>query len=310
MRNRKIRLGMLVLALVTGISFESHGQNSALNGTWVPETGDKSPFGELRLNNGRIDTDMFFKGTYTYSGGNIKITITDFYGALLPTEILVMGQLEPMRFYSRADFREGIRNSSILGALLISQAINEDEMIDALFQTETVAVSGGSRFKLFINGEMYVKKQAGASSGSGRQPQPAQPAAAPSMSAEAYFNRGCEYLDKRDFDRAIAEFTQAIRLNPNKAVYYGNRGVAYNRKGDYDRAIADFTAVLRINPNDDEAVKYLALVLDNRGLTSVIKGDLDRAIADFTEAVQLEPSNQNYRDDLRKTQDAKARQGR
>ena len=45
--------------------------------------------------------------------------------------------------------------------------------------------------------------------------------------------------DKGDYDRAIADFDQAIQLKPDYADAYYNRGIAYHDKGDYDRAIAD-----------------------------------------------------------------------
>jgi Flp pilus assembly protein TadD len=46
---------------------------------------------------------------------------------------------------------------------------------------------------------------------------------------------------KAVYDRAIADFTQAIRLDPNNAKAYRERGLAYNNKGDYDGAIGDCT---------------------------------------------------------------------
>jgi len=40
---------------------------------------------------------------------------------------------------------------------------------------------------------------------------------------------------KGDFDPAVADFAQAIRLKPDYAEAYCHRGTAYNRRGDYDR---------------------------------------------------------------------------
>jgi tetratricopeptide (TPR) repeat protein len=47
--------------------------------------------------------------------------------------------------------------------------------------------------------------------------------------ADAFINRGNAYSGKGDLDRAIADFSEAIRLNPRHAVAFYNRGVAYYR---------------------------------------------------------------------------------
>jgi tetratricopeptide (TPR) repeat protein len=55
----------------------------------------------------------------------------------------------------------------------------------------------------------------------------------------SYYNRGLWYLDNKDYDRAIAEFTEAIRQNPKLAAPYKKRADAYRAKGEVDRATAD-----------------------------------------------------------------------
>lgn len=43
---------------------------------------------------------------------------------------------------------------------------------------------------------------------------------------------GTAYADKGDYDHAIADFDQAIRLKPDLAVAYNHRGLAYKLKGE------------------------------------------------------------------------------
>jgi tetratricopeptide (TPR) repeat protein len=69
----------------------------------------------------------------------------------------------------------------------------------------------------------------------------------------AYSNRGHAYTDKGDYDRAIADLSNAIRLNPTDAWSYNYRGVAYYSKNNYDKAIADYTEAIRLNSNEAEA---------------------------------------------------------
>jgi len=67
------------------------------------------------------------------------------------------------------------------------------------------------------------------------------------------------YYEQGDFDYAIYDYDQAIKLNPNFAEAYLNRAYAYSEKDDFTRAIADYESVLRINPNDSwakEALEY------------------------------------------------------
>jgi tetratricopeptide (TPR) repeat protein len=99
-----------------------------------------------------------------------------------------------------------------------------------------------------------------------------------------YNFRGVAYYRKGDTDRAIADFTEAIRLDPKNATTHNKRGVAYHRKGDMDRAIADFTEAIRLDPK-------LAYAYNGRGDAYREKGDTDRAIADFNEAMRIDPKN-------------------
>ena len=78
------------------------------------------------------------------------------------------------------------------------------------------------------------------------------------LGAVGYDTRGNAYLQKGDLDKAVADFTQAIRLigiaaPQAAATEYCNRGIAYRRKGDLNRAILDHTQAIRLNPSDDEA---------------------------------------------------------
>ena len=100
--------------------------------------------------------------------------------------------------------------------------------------------------------------------------------------AASYNERGTDFGMKGDYDKAIADFDQALRINPNYADAYHNRGLAWAKKGDYGKAIADFDHALRINPNDADSHYH-------RGLAWEKKGHYDEAIADFNQALRINP---------------------
>ena len=103
--------------------------------------------------------------------------------------------------------------------------------------------------------------------------------------ASAYVFRGRAYNLKHDFDTAITDFTQAIRLDPKNADAYCGRGRAYKCKGDDDRAIAEYTEAIRLDPKNAAAYYGRATVYFWR----FSKHDSDLAIADLTEAIRLDP---------------------
>jgi len=100
----------------------------------------------------------------------------------------------------------------------------------------------------------------------------------------AYLDRGRTYLQQDDNDRAIADFTKAIELDPEGASAYNHRGVAYTSKLDFDRAIADFDKALQFDP-------VLRNAHSNRGVAFSRKGDEASARADFAIEEQLFPDH-------------------
>jgi tetratricopeptide (TPR) repeat protein len=98
--------------------------------------------------------------------------------------------------------------------------------------------------------------------------------------AIAFFNRAIAYANKQDYDRAIEDYGEAIRLNPNNAGAFNNRGFAYANKQDYDRAIEDYGQAIQLNPNNSGA-------FFNRGRAYANKQDYDRAIEDYGQATRL-----------------------
>ena len=104
--------------------------------------------------------------------------------------------------------------------------------------------------------------------------------------ANAYCDRGIGYQHKGQDDLAIADYTQALQIDPNNALAYYGRGLSYRHKGQDDLAIADYSLALRITPTYVDA-------LYNRGLSFTYKTQFDLAIVDYTHALQIDPNYTN-----------------
>ena len=68
------------------------------------------------------------------------------------------------------------------------------------------------------------------------------------MTAEEYSERGTKYMREGNFDGAIADFNEAIKLEPDNPFLYCKRGMAYKNKNRCELAVADFTEAIRIEP--------------------------------------------------------------
>ncbi|MFQ4141201.1 tetratricopeptide repeat protein [Chlorogloeopsis sp. ULAP02] len=100
--------------------------------------------------------------------------------------------------------------------------------------------------------------------------------------ADDFYLKGNEKYSQKDYKGAIADYTEAIRLNPNYIAAYYNRGLVRSALGDKQGAIADYNSALKINPNDAKA--YL-----NRGVAYYALGNLQLAIADSNSALKINP---------------------
>jgi tetratricopeptide (TPR) repeat protein len=74
--------------------------------------------------------------------------------------------------------------------------------------------------------------------------------------AQSHFDKGCELAAATNFAEAIKEYNQAIQLDPNFGKAYANRGSARFNTLDYQGALDDFDNAVRLLP-DNPAVKAL-----------------------------------------------------
>ena len=100
----------------------------------------------------------------------------------------------------------------------------------------------------------------------------------------AYFNRGIAKSYLGQYTDAIADWSKAIRFDPNFVSAYVNRGFLKGELGQYIAAIADFNTVIRLKPNLAAAYFYRGLMKDNLQQYTA-------AIEDFNTVILLDPDN-------------------
>jgi tetratricopeptide (TPR) repeat protein len=133
------------------------------------------------------------------------------------------------------------------------------------------------------------------------------------QTAGTFLDRGILFASTGDYEMAIADINEAIRLNPNMAAAYSMRGktlyvsmslvtgVANINFGGitttstegkateeqmrvFDLAIADYSTSIRLDP--DNANNYV-----ERGVVYISKEDFDLGVADFNRALQIDPND-------------------
>ena len=135
--------------------------------------------------------------------------------------------------------------------------------------------------------------------------------------AEADYKHRFAENKKADYERAIADFTKAIELDPEDVLAYNNRGIVYYYKGRFYRTVDDFSTVISLTPDDPFAYYGRGMAYRNllvfeksiqdfstairlkpeaaadaytqRGVTYHSKGDVDHAIEDYNAAIALDP---------------------
>ncbi len=107
--------------------------------------------------------------------------------------------------------------------------------------------------------------------------------ASKTSSAEEFISLGGAKAKKQDYEGAIADYNQALQINPNDPDNYFRRGIAFRQKEDYQEALRDFNQVIHLSPKNTSA--YL-----NRGLVRISLKDYQGAKADGDKAISLDPT--------------------
>lgn len=96
-----------------------------------------------------------------------------------------------------------------------------------------------------------------------------------------HYRRAWIYVHQDQPDRALADYAEAIRLDPTSAAFYVDRGVLHSKRGNSDAALQDFNTALELDNKLVQAYYRRAALFHSRG-------GLERAIRELTEAIQID----------------------
>ena len=68
-----------------------------------------------------------------------------------------------------------------------------------------------------------------------------------------------------DFDKALADYSEMVRLAPKYPEVYTNRARFHRDRGDIDKALADCTEATRLGPTNSEAYAERAALYASKG---------------------------------------------
>ena len=98
------------------------------------------------------------------------------------------------------------------------------------------------------------------------------------------------YSSSGQWEKAIAECTQAIELKPDRWESWYWRGCAYMNQQLRDKALTNFSKAVELNPQRTSPW-LLADAWRHRAEIYVVLGELDKGVAGFTTAIELDPGN-------------------
>ncbi len=116
--------------------------------------------------------------------------------------------------------------------------------------------------------------------------------------AIACCEQGLTNFNQGQYDRAIADYSQAIELDPESAASaaaYNNRGIAYREKKQHDWAMRDYSRAIQLDPKYAQAYLNRAAIYEENGQRGLAIGDYNMVIKVATDPSFVQTAQRQLR---------------
>jgi tetratricopeptide (TPR) repeat protein len=79
-------------------------------------------------------------------------------------------------------------------------------------------------------------------------------------SSSAFYDRGIIYLKKKDYQKALSDFTESINLEKDFPSSYYNRGCCYYYLKNCNKALNDFKMTIKLYPDHEKAKTWIEII--------------------------------------------------
>ena len=107
--------------------------------------------------------------------------------------------------------------------------------------------------------------------------------------ATVYQGRGYAFAKNQQFQEAIQDYTEALKLKSNDPRIYEQRAAVEMKTYDYDKALADYSELIKLKPNEVRYLNYRAYVYE-------VKDDVQNSMADTEKVLKIDPNNQEAKE--------------
>lgn len=112
---------------------------------------------------------------------------------------------------------------------------------------------------------------------------------------ERHLLSGLKYYKSQEYDKAIEEFTEVLKLYPDFKEIHTIMGNAYYKNDEAEAALKEYQLVLEIDPYDVDAYENLGIIYANWG-------EFSKAIHEWEKILEIDPHRVDIRKNVEKAQ--------